>query len=193
MHVEGQRGSSRQDVDPLQENVLDEPHVVPDPWTARANQQEQFSDAFLMAIAAAAGCAASRPFPDNDSIDWTLSCRLSRRPKLDIQLKSTIFQDNAIGDIRYLLKIKNYNDLILEDLVAPRILVLVTVPRHTEDWLSMTSENLLLRHTAYWRSLAGEPRLRNTKARTVTIPQRNLLTPMALRDLMLRINDGEPL
>jgi hypothetical protein len=180
-------------LDPLENDVFEPRETVLDPWIARPNQQEQFSDAFLMAIAAAAGCALSRPVPDNDSIDWTLSCRLSRRPKLDVQMKSTIFQKDLNGDIRYRLKIKNYNDLILEDLVAPRILVLVTVPRKVEDWLSMTPESLLLRYTAYWRSLAGEPKLRNNKACTVTIPQRNLITPTVLRDLMMRINDGEPL
>jgi hypothetical protein len=180
-------------LDPLANDLFELRPPAPDPWTARPNQQEQFSDAFLIAIAAAAGCAISRPTPDNDSIDWTLSCRLPRRPKLDVQLKSTIFQENTIGDIRYRLKIKNYNDLILEDLVAPRILVLVTVPRKVEDWLSMTTESLLLRYTAYWRSLAGEPRLRNSKACTVTISQRNLITPASLRDLMTRINDGKPL
>jgi Domain of unknown function (DUF4365) len=167
--------------------------AAPDPWIARPNQQEQFSDAFLLAIAAAAGCASSRPVPDNDSIDWTLSCRLSRRPKLDIQLKSTIHPKVEAGDIRYRLKMKNYNDLILEDLVAPRILVLVTVPRRVEDWLCLTPDNLLLRYSAYWESLAGAPRMRNNKSCTVIIRERNLLTPAVLRSLMMRINDGEPL
>ena len=177
----------------MREDLIEPRESVPDPWIARPNQQEQFSDGFLMAIAAAAGCALSRPVPDNDSIDWTLSCRLPRRPKLDIQLKSTIFQTGAIGDIRYRLNMKNYNDLILADLVVPRILLLVVVPRRLEEWLSMTPESLLLRYTAYWRCLSGEPRLRNTRNCTVTIPQRNLLTPAALREMMLRINDGEPL
>jgi Domain of unknown function (DUF4365) len=177
----------------VREDVFEQLSPVLDPWIARPNQQEQFSDAFVMAIAAAAGCAISRPVPDNDSIDWTLSCRLPRRPKLDIQLKSTIFEKDVIGDIRYRLKIKNYNDLILDDLVAPRILVLVTVPRAAADWLSMTEESLVLRHTAYWVCLAGAPPVLNTKACTVTIPQRNLITPGVLQDLMLRINHGEPL
>lgn len=167
--------------------------VVPDPWIARPNQQEQFSDAFLLAIAAAAGCASSRPVPDNDSIDWTLSCRLSRRPKLDIQLKSTIVEENGAGDIRYRLKAKNCRDLTLQDLVVPRILVLVTVPRNTEEWLCLTPDKLLLRYTVYWESLAGAPGMRNNKSCTVTINERNLLTPTVLRNLMMRINDGEPL
>lgn len=167
--------------------------MLPNPWIARSNQQEQFSDAFLQAIAAAAGCALSRPVPDNDSIDWTLSCRLPRRPKLDIQLKSTIV-DRPIGeDFRYRLKAKNYEDLSLPDLVVPRILILVTVPRKVEDWLCLTPDMLLLRYTAYWKALAAAPQIRNNKSCSVTVLRRNLLTPAVLRELMMRINDGEPL
>jgi hypothetical protein len=54
---------------------------------ARTAQQESFGDAFLMAVAGAAGCGISLRRPDDDSIDWTLSCRLSRRPKIDVQMK----------------------------------------------------------------------------------------------------------
>ena len=50
--------------------------------------QEQFSKAFILSIASLAGCGAAVPEPDVDSIDWTLSCRLPRRPKLDLQVKS---------------------------------------------------------------------------------------------------------
>jgi hypothetical protein len=167
--------------------------MLPHAWTPRPNQQEQFSDAFLLALAAVAGCAISRPAPDNDSIDWTLSCRLPRRPKLDVQLKSTIFSANPDGDIRYRLKAKNYHDLSVSDLVVPRILVLVTVPRQVEDWIRITSEQMVLSYAAYWKSLAGAPRIRNTQACTITIPEGNLLTPAVLRDFMLRIDAGEPL
>jgi len=168
------------------------PRTAPLPWVARPNRQEQFSDAFLLAIAAAAGCASSRPVPDNDSIDWTLSCRLPRRPKLDIQLKSTIYPGGD-DEIRYRLKAKNYDDLILSDLIAPRILVLVTVPRNVEDWLCLKPDAVLLRYCAYWKSLAGGLRTSNNKSFTVPISRKNVLTPEALRDMMVRINNGEPL
>ena len=177
----------------MRETQLVERPLLPQPWTARSHQQEQFSDAFLLAIAAAAGCSTSRPVPDNDSVDWTLSCRLSRRPRLDLQLKSTIFPNSASTDIRYRLKIKNYNDLILQDLIVPRILVLVTLPRKVENWLDLTPDDMVLRHSAYWVSLAGEPPIRNNNSRTVVIPKRNLLTQVTLRDIMRRINDGAPL
>ena len=48
--------------------------------------QEQFSKAFILLIASLAGCGAAIPELDVDSVDWTLSCRLPRRPKLDLQI-----------------------------------------------------------------------------------------------------------
>jgi hypothetical protein len=45
--------------------------------------QEQFSKAFILAMASLAGCSVAEPKPDDDSIDWTESCRLvPRRPSL---------------------------------------------------------------------------------------------------------------
>ena len=157
---------------------------------APSAQQECFGDAFLLAVASVAGCAVAAPLPDNDSIDWTLSCRLSFRPKLDVQMK-TFIGDNGAGDIiRYSLKRKNYDDLILPDLFAPRILVLVIVPQNVEDWLSMSDEQLVLKKCAYWVSLAGLPATDNDTAVTVSVPRTNLLTPEALCGMMQRINEG---
>src|SRR5258708_38640329 len=105
---------------------------------ARSAQQERFGDAFLLAVATIAGCAYAKPETDNDSIDWTLSCRLSRRPKIDVQMKTVSFDDQFSGSISYALKKKNYDDLILTDVLTPRILLLVTVPQNIESWLNVS-------------------------------------------------------
>ena len=74
---------------------------------ARTMQQECFADAFLRAVAAVAGCTVQKPEVDDDSVDWTLSCKLQpRRPKLDLQMKSTIRSDGDETHIRYSLKRK---------------------------------------------------------------------------------------
>jgi len=156
---------------------------------ARTAQQECFGDAFLLAVAGAAGCAVSSRRPDDDSIDWTLSCRLSQRPKLDVQMKTTITaEDNGVA-ISYPLKRKNYDDLIIDDVLAPRILVLVVLPRDVEEWLSLSAEQLVLRKCAYWRSLAGLPSTENEASVTVSIPRVNLFTVEALCGMMQMIND----
>lgn len=157
---------------------------------ARTAQQECFGDAYLLAVASVAGCAVSQRRPDDDSIDWTLSCRLPRRPKLDVQMK-TMSTDSENGEaIRYSLKKKNYNDLILTNSLAPRVLVLVTLPTNIEEWLSQTVEQLVLRRCGYWVCLAGRPQSDNETSVTVSVPRQNLLTPEVVRQIMRTINEG---
>ncbi len=152
--------------------------------------QEQFSNAFILAIAALAGCGAAAPEPDVDSIDWILSCRLPRRPKLDLQVKSTRAVLEGGDHVSYSLKRKNYDDLSLPELLAPRLLVLVVVPEDPADWLHTSPEQLVLRHCAYWLSLAGAPPTDNERSVTVQVPRANLFTVEGLTSLMQRINEG---
>jgi hypothetical protein len=152
-------------------------------------RQEHFGDLFLLAVAHMAGCAVTRPDTDNDSIDWTLSCRLPHRPKVDVQMKTTTMDQGGDGaDIRYPLKRKNYDDLIIEAF-SPRILVLVALPREIDAWLSQTPEQLVLRRCAYWVSLAGKPQSDNESSVTVSLPRTNLLTVQTLQEMMQRINE----
>jgi Domain of unknown function (DUF4365) len=153
-------------------------------------QQECFGDAFLLAVAAVAGCAVSFRRPDDDSIDWTLSCKLSRRPKIDVQMKTWTGDHRTSNLIRYPLKRKNYDDLILTDVLVPRILVLVTIPQEIGEWMELSEEQLVLRRCSYWASLAGQPQSDNETSVTVSIPRTNVLTADALQGLMQRINEG---
>ena len=161
--------------------------------TLTTSHHECFGDAFLMALSATAGFAISSRRPDDDSIDWTVSCRLPCRPKLDIQMK-TWTGDNGSGDaIAYPLKRKNYDDLILSNLMSPRILVLVLVPSDVVKWTALTSTELSLRHCAYWVSLNGKPASGNTQTVTVSLPRTNVFTSDVLKQLMQKANDGKPL
>jgi hypothetical protein len=154
---------------------------------ARSAQQERFGDAFLTAIASVAGCTMAKPAVDNDSIDWTLSCRLPLRPKIDVQMKTTTNDSGDPAFIRYALKKKNYDDLTLQ-VSTPRILVLVVVPDHVEEWLALAPTHLVLRRSAHWLSLAGLPPSDNAASVTIDVPRQNLLTPGALQGMMQRIN-----
>lgn len=157
-------------------------------------RQEQFANAFLVTVAAVAGFTASKPDVDNDSVDWTIASRLPRRPKIDIQMKSRRVEESDTGDfIRYDLKRKNYDDLILTDLFTPRLLVLVLVPPDIGDWLALTADQLILRRCAYWVSLAGQPATDNENTIRISVPRSNLLNVASLEGLMQRANDQEPL
>jgi hypothetical protein len=64
--------------------------VPPSLGMARTMQQERFADAFLLAVAAVAGCTYAKPEVDDDSIDWTLSRRLTpRRRRATIHTSAT--------------------------------------------------------------------------------------------------------
>ncbi len=156
----------------------------------RTLAQEQFSKAFILAIAALAGCGAAAPEPDVDSIDWTLSCRLPRRPKLDLQVKSTRTTPAGGDHVAYQLNRKNYDDLSLQELLAPRLLVLVVVPQDPAHWLHCSAEQLVLRHCAYWLSLADAAPTDNERSVTVQVPRANLFTVEGLSRLMQTINAG---
>jgi hypothetical protein len=152
-------------------------------------QQESLGDAFLLAVAGVAGCAVSPRRPDDDSIDWTLSCRLPRRPKIDVQMKTWTGDDCSSDPIRYALKRKNYDDLIITEVLTPRILVLVTIPKDVGEWIALSVDQLILRRCGYWASLAGLPPSGNETTVTVSVPRTNLLTVQALKAMMQRVND----
>lgn len=89
---------------------------------------EEFSRAYVLAVAAAAGFAFQLRSQDQDSIDLTLLADSGRRPSLDIQLKSTGTKLPAGATFPFELSRKNYDDLRAVT-ITPRILVVVALPR----------------------------------------------------------------
>lgn len=156
-------------------------------------RKEQFSLAYLHAVAAVAGCAVADLSVDDDSIDRTLSQK--RRagaytaPKLDVQLKGTHLADFDGNDLRYALKVKNYGDLIDDNVLVPRILIVVVVPEELTGWCDPTEERMVLRRCGYWTSLRGQPATNNNTTVTVRLPRANLFTPDALTAMMLAISE----
>jgi hypothetical protein len=154
-------------------------------------QKEQFSNAFLHAIAAVSECSISKPSVDDDSIDWTLSKVMPRRPKLDLQLKCTGQAKKEIeSTIPFSLKTKNYDDLRVTDLLCPRILVVVFVPDNVGDWLTSDLESLTLRRCAHWMTLFGFSDSLNDTSETVYLPTDQKFDVDALNAIMQRISDG---
>ncbi|MCU0552562.1 MAG: DUF4365 domain-containing protein [Leptolyngbya sp. Prado105] len=162
-------------------------------------QKEQFSYAHIYAIAAAAGYSfqlAPRP-PDYDGIDVIIAGRDEtnwiRYPRLELQVKSTSAEIISTDSIRFPLSIKNYDDLRIEHLQTPRILVVVILPVAPQDWTRQAEQELCLRHTAYWISLHGYPASQNQTTITISIPRQNILNVDALRGIMQRVAAGERL
>lgn len=154
-------------------------------------QKEQFSRAYVEAIAASAGCNTMKPDVDDDSIDLCLKSKIngsvSSRPQLDLQLKATKDLEDDGNCFKYTAKVKNYNDLRLTNLLVPRILVVVLVPENVDDWLVQSEEQLVMKKCGYWVSLYGQGETRNETTINIKIPKVNIFSVSVLTEFMQNI------
>src|SRR5438067_278382 len=140
-----------------------------------AQKKQEFSKAYVKAVAAACGYATEMPSVDDDSVDLVLAARggsgTVRSPKLDMQLKCTSQDFVGQRTVDFPVPIKNYDDLRPTNFMVPRILVVVVVPDDPENWIVHSEEQMLLRHCGYWYSLRGLPATENVRSVTVNIPR----------------------
>lgn len=160
----------------------------------KSAQQEEFSLAYIRAVATVAGYYTSRPEYDRDSVDLNIAAvglkKTLRSPKLDLQAKCTY--QNVLGPdtVDFPLPVNNYNDLREVDLTVSRILVVVLVPPEITEWLSQSENELALKRCGYWVSLRGSPDTPNTTTVTINIPRAQVFSPEALRGIMDRVDNG---
>ncbi|MDE2966935.1 MAG: DUF4365 domain-containing protein, partial [Chloroflexota bacterium] len=149
------------------------------------DQKEGLSLAYVKALAARAGFSTAVPVPDRDSVDVRIMAGGPRRPALDLQLKATAELAEAQDGFRRLrLGIKNYDDLRVET-QTPRLLVVLDLPRDEVQWMTVTTEELVLRRRAYWLSLQrGHEEVVRQETVTVRIPERNVFDVATLQTLM---------
>ena len=156
-------------------------------------KMEQFSLAYIRAVASQAGFRVGAVDPDWDGVDGILIGDEGRRPRLEFQAKAT-GQDILRGDhLSFRLDIGNYNDLRIEQTRVPRILIVLRMPRDLDDWLVQTDDELCQRHCAYWISLEGRAAVPNTSNITIHIPLVNMFNGAQLHSLMDKVSRGETL
>ena len=161
------------------------------------DQKEQFSFAYVRAVAAAAQIVVSEPTVDDDSIDLLFQQRggggIVRSPRVEAQVKCTDAASVHQAHVAYPLKSKNYDELRPVDVLVPRILIVVLVPDDLGDWLNHSEQELAMRRCGYWLSLRGEPATANTTNVTVHLPRASQFTVAQLQAMMQRIgNDQNP-
>ena len=157
------------------------------------NQQvEQFSLVHIRAVAADAGYQVTRPEPDTDSVDGVLMADFGQRPRVEFQAKATSQDILRDGSLHFPLPLKNYEDL-RNDVLVPRILIVVLVPREEHQWVNQTEDKLCLHHCGYWLSLEGRPAVPNTSSVSVKVPTTNVFNRAQLCDLMTKVDSGRPL
>ena len=148
------------------------------------DRMEALSRVYVRAVAARAGYDTATPEFDRDSIDLTIRAGGGVRPVLDLQLKATtLLGAPKDGAYRFRLKRKNYEDLRAETRI-PRLLVVLALPEDEREWMTLTPDKLILRKCAYWLNLRGWEETGNRTSVTIPVPEGNLLTVEALRDLM---------
>jgi Domain of unknown function (DUF4365) len=157
-------------------------------------RQEQFSLAYIRAVASVAGFNTSKPDVDDDSIDLSVSARgpqhTVRAPHVDMQVKGPVDFRSCEEHISYSIKLKNYNDLRDATVMIPRILVVVCLPQTLDDWLYHEEAGLTLRRCGYWVSLRGKPPSDNQHTVTVELPRLQQFTVGSLQAIMDRIGAG---
>lgn len=156
------------------------------------DQKEGLSLVYVKALATRAGFVTSVPEPDRDSVDLRIQAGGPRRPALDLQLKATADLGAPRDGFRpFRLTIKNYSDLRVKT-QTPRLLVVLELPADESRWMTVTSEELVLRRRAYWLSLQqGYEEVVGQETTTVRIPEDNVFDLEALRTLMERSRSGE--
>lgn len=165
------------------------------------NQIEaELSLAYVQAVAAAETFAVDIPHIDSDSVDAIISGKgkidptsLRHSPRIEVQLKASInAQPNGNGYIPFDLTIKNYDDL-RADTMLPRLLILLVLPHHQTDWLIHQPDKLILQKCCYYLNLKGQPASANGGYQRVYVPITNILTPIALKTLMIKASKLEEL
>jgi hypothetical protein len=156
--------------------------------------ESELSYAYLHAVAAMAGMSVQpgTRHDDNDGVDATLTYLgptdhpYFTRVSLAIQLKATVA---ATGNLPYhhsyfLQGTKRYNKLRKKDSPNAKFLVVLFLPDDHTQWLTCTSEQLVLKKAAYWVNLYGAEESDNETGVTVYLPKGNVLTPDSLLKLV---------
>ena len=103
---------------------------------------------------------------------------------LELQLKATVnLGEPKDGCFRFPLKRRNY-DLLREEAQTPRLLLVLDLPRNEHRWVTITENELVMRHRAYWLNLKGHEETTNQSTITVHLPRANLFDVESLRALM---------
>jgi hypothetical protein len=150
--------------------------------------KEAISRRFLELIANRRGYTCLTPGTDL-GVDLTFAGFVIRREgdrdrylksdkHIDVQLKCTCERNvrRTQEYLAYELEVKTYNDLVARrGGYTPLILVLLILPDDPDEWISITSSELLIRRNAYWFVPGEDANHINGRTKTIHIPNDNLL------------------
>jgi hypothetical protein len=158
------------------------------------NKKEQFNVAFVCAMAAQAGLNHLPPVVDEDSVDLTLMGKgysgKIRNPQIHLQLKCTAQDIATETSLKFALPKKNYDDLRGADVVCPRYLVVLLVPKDDKEWIKHHDGHMSLHNRCFWVSIKDYPPSENQSKVNIEIPLTQRLTTNELLHLMQEASKG---
>lgn len=158
---------------------------------------EKLQDAYLGAIAAAAGCELAKPEPD-PSLDWTIGHRsdkhtLVKTAKIDVALKSTFqTEPNDRGEFSFTIKNIHLEVLAEELLYYPRLLIVMLLPKNVDAWVWSRHNWMIMRHSMYWVNLRGVQATGKEKS-NVRVPYTQRFDAPELCRLLHLVGEGKPI
>jgi hypothetical protein len=93
--------------------------------------------------------------------------RVDSGKKVDIQLKCTTqdkVEELSNGNIKFLLRVKNYEDLVYrkDEGGTPLMLIVFILPTNESEWIEIFHDQLLLRKCGYWYLMPDKSLAKNT-------------------------------
>ncbi|MFI6321611.1 DUF4365 domain-containing protein [Nonomuraea sp. NPDC050556] len=140
-------------------------------------QKEQFSKAYMLAVASQGGYTIGEWNVDKDGVDVTLR---SGGLMVDLQLKCTQRPRTTSDDYVFDLDVPTYNKLRDPYRSAPGYMALVVVPPILDEWLLHEPERLLLSCHAYWAKLQDEPPPTSSATTSIRLPRCQSLTASSI-------------
>lgn len=156
-----------------------------DPLLPQPLVEESLSRSYLRALAGRAGFITAEFDFDMAGIDMQVRAGLGARSRaLDVQLKASVnLAPPRNGGFRFRLNRRSY-DILRSNGQHPAVLVVLDLPHNPDRWLEVSDDALLLRHRAYWASLAGAPPHPGRQTVAFDLPAKNVLNLAAPNALM---------
>jgi len=163
--------------------------------------KEQISLAYVKAIAARSGIVLRE-----HELDYGLDGRFSdveydiERKRfsengfgIDFQIKATTNIVPKGNKLLYDLEVKNYRDLIRTNIGTPRILIVYSMPKQSNEWIAVSNEETVLKRCAWWCSLKGQEDTKNETKKRIELPVSQRFTYDELRRLIECVKEGADL
>lgn len=164
------------------------------------NIESELSYAYLHALTSRAGmnCYVPNRHADNYGVDAvveyfdTIPGTYITDVSIRVQLKAT-YQKLTETDTHFKYYYQNaaqYNKMRVDTGRPVRIFVILLLPQDSNQWLTWSTEQLIIKNVAYWVNLYGAPEPNETGI-TISIPKANVVNGQSLIDLMQAIAKGD--